>query len=62
MTADLFEGAWFVLPARGGSKGVPRKVLRHLAGKPLILHSLQRLSTRLPSSSPPLSSICEKRK
>jgi CMP-N,N'-diacetyllegionaminic acid synthase len=27
--------------ARGGSKGVPRKNLRHLAGKPLIAHTIQ---------------------
>lgn len=28
--------------ARGGSKGVPRKNIRHLAGKPLIAHSIQQ--------------------
>lgn len=27
--------------ARGGSKGVPRKNLRHLAGKPLLAHTIQ---------------------
>lgn len=64
--ADLFEGAWFVLPARGGSKGVPRKVLRHLGGKPLILHSLHRLAQRLPrerlivsTDSAEIASVCE---
>jgi CMP-N-acetylneuraminic acid synthetase/spore coat polysaccharide biosynthesis predicted glycosyltransferase SpsG len=30
-----------VIPARGGSKGVPRKNLRPLAGKPLIWHVIQ---------------------
>ena len=25
-----------VIPARGGSKGIPRKNIRHLNGKPLI--------------------------
>ena len=30
-----------VIPARGGSKGVPRKNLRLLAGRPLIHHCLQ---------------------
>ncbi len=29
-----------VVPARGGSRGVPRKNLRLLAGRPLILHTL----------------------
>jgi spore coat polysaccharide biosynthesis predicted glycosyltransferase SpsG/CMP-N-acetylneuraminic acid synthetase len=63
---DLFEGAWFVLPARGGSKGVPRKVLRHLGGKPLILCSLHRLATRLPrerlivsTDSAEIAQVCE---
>ena len=30
-----------VIPARGGSKGVPRKNLRPLAGLPLIVHSIR---------------------
>jgi CMP-N,N'-diacetyllegionaminic acid synthase len=30
-----------VIPARGGSKGVPRKNLRLLAGKPLIVYSIE---------------------
>ena len=30
-----------VIPARGGSKSVPRKNIRHLAGKPLIAHSIE---------------------
>ena len=29
-----------IIPARGGSKGVPRKNVRLLAGKPLICHSI----------------------
>lgn len=29
-----------VIPARGGSKGVPRKNIKPLAGKPLIVHSI----------------------
>ncbi|MEA5509375.1 acylneuraminate cytidylyltransferase family protein [Crocosphaera sp. UHCC 0190] len=29
-----------IIPARGGSKGVPRKNIRPLAGKPLIAHSI----------------------
>lgn len=30
----------YIIPARGGSKGIPGKNIRMLAGKPLILHSL----------------------
>ena len=30
-----------IIPARGGSKGIPRKNLRPLNGKPLIFHSLE---------------------
>jgi len=31
---------WIVIPARGGSVGVPRKNLRLLVGKPLIAHTI----------------------
>lgn len=30
-----------IIPARGGSKGVPRKNIRLLAGKPLIAHTIE---------------------
>jgi CMP-N-acetylneuraminic acid synthetase len=33
--------AWLVIPARGGSVGVPRKNLRILGGKPLIVHAIE---------------------
>ncbi|PID52664.1 MAG: hypothetical protein CR972_00770 [Candidatus Moraniibacteriota bacterium] len=33
-----------VVPARGGSKGIPKKNVRMLCGKPLILHVLHTLS------------------
>lgn len=38
-----------IIPARGGSKGLPRKNIRHLAGKPLIAHTIEaaRQSRRL---------------
>jgi len=31
-----------IIPARGGSKGLPRKNLRFLAGKPLVAHSVDQ--------------------
>lgn len=30
-----------IIPARGGSKGIPRKNIRLLAGKPLIGHTIE---------------------
>ncbi len=30
----------FIIPARGGSKGIPRKNIKTFAGKPLICHSI----------------------
>lgn len=30
-----------IIPARGGSKGVPRKNIKLLAGKPLIAYSIE---------------------
>lgn len=30
-----------IIPARGGSKGVPRKNLREFLGKPLVVHSIE---------------------
>ena len=35
---------WILVPARGGSKGIPRKNLRLLNNKPLICHILSELS------------------
>ena len=31
-----------IIPARGGSKGIPRKNVRLLAGKPLVAHSIEQ--------------------
>ena len=31
-----------IIPARGGSKGIPRKNLRELAGRPLIAHTIEQ--------------------
>ena len=30
-----------IIPARGGSRGIPRKNVRPLAGKPLIAHTIE---------------------
>ena len=35
------EKPWIVIPARGGSTGVPRKNVRLLAGVPLIARTIQ---------------------
>ena len=35
----------FVIPARGGSKGVPDKNIRLLGGKPLIQYTLEAAKT-----------------
>lgn len=34
-----------IIPARGGSKGVPRKNIRNLAGKPLIAYTIESSQT-----------------
>lgn len=40
MTSNTKPTVLAVIPARGGSKGIPRKNLRLLAGRPLIAHSI----------------------
>ncbi|HNT37161.1 MAG TPA: acylneuraminate cytidylyltransferase family protein, partial [bacterium] len=35
------SGVIAIIPARGGSKGVPRKNVRLLGGRPLIAHSIE---------------------
>ena len=30
-----------IIPARGGSKGIPNKNIKEFAGKPLIVHSIE---------------------
>jgi pseudaminic acid cytidylyltransferase len=37
----LIDGSLCLIPARGGSKRIPRKNLRALAGKPLLAHSVE---------------------
>ncbi len=41
MTTSSEPSVLGLIPARGGSKGVPRKNLRSLAGKPLVVHSIE---------------------
>ncbi len=31
-----------IIPARGGSKGIPRKKVRWVAGKPLVAHAIEQ--------------------
>ena len=35
------SGVLAIIPARGGSKGIPRKNLRPFLGKPLLAHSIE---------------------
>ena len=63
---DLSARTYFMLPARGGSRGVPRKVLRDLGGKPLIRHVLDTLAAHVPrerivvsTDSPEIAATCE---
>jgi len=40
-TNNRIEKVLAIIPARGGSKGVPRKNIRELCGKPLIAYSIE---------------------
>ena len=42
--------AWVLIPARGGSVGIPRKNVRMLGGKPLIRHVIDTAFKVLPAS------------
>lgn len=35
------KNSLFLIPARGGSKGIPKKNIRHLAGRPLIEYTIE---------------------
>ncbi len=41
MTSTMDNKSLYIIPARGGSKGIPRKNIRFLAGKPLIHYSIE---------------------
>jgi CMP-N-acetylneuraminic acid synthetase/spore coat polysaccharide biosynthesis predicted glycosyltransferase SpsG len=47
---------WFLVPARGGSKGIPFKNVRPLAGKPLVRHVIDRILASVPDARVILSS------
>ena len=42
------DDLWFLVPARLGSKGIPRKALKRLSGQPLVVHTLEKLSSIAP--------------
>src|SRR5690348_7312166 len=42
------DRCWFLVPARGGSRGVPRKNVLRLGNKPLIAHVLDTLTAAWP--------------
>lgn len=42
------DAVWIMIPARGGSRGVPRKNVRLLAGIPLIAHMIRIALKRFP--------------
>jgi N-acylneuraminate cytidylyltransferase len=42
MTDDKRQFILAVIPARGGSKGIPKKNIKNLGGKPLILYTIEQ--------------------
>lgn len=42
MTEDKSQFILAVIPARGGSKGIPKKNIKSLGGKPLILYTIEQ--------------------
>ncbi|MCM1138167.1 MAG: acylneuraminate cytidylyltransferase family protein [Duncaniella sp.] len=44
------NNALFIIPARGGSKGIPRKNIKELCGKPLIHYSIEVARALAPDS------------
>jgi len=44
----LYEDFLFLIPARGGSKGIPKKNIKSLCGKPLIYYTLDTIKDFVP--------------
>lgn len=51
--------ALYLIPARGGSKGVPGKNIRLLGGKPLIVHTIEHALQAAPSADVVVSTDSE---
>ena len=49
----MYEDFLFLIPARGGSKGIPKKNIKKLSGKPLIYYTLDAIK-----EIAPLDNIC----
>jgi len=49
----MYEDFLFLVPARGGSKGIPRKNIKELNGKPLIYYTLDSIKDIVP-----INNIC----
>jgi CMP-N,N'-diacetyllegionaminic acid synthase len=47
----MFENILFIIPARGGSKGVPKKNVKLFLGKPLIHYSIEYARLFVPDSN-----------
>jgi CMP-N,N'-diacetyllegionaminic acid synthase len=47
----MYEDFLFLVPARGGSKGIPRKNIKNLNGKPLIYHTLDAIKDIVPKNN-----------
>ena len=47
----MYEDFLFLIPARGGSKGIPRKNIRELSGKPLIYYTLDAAKAVTPAEN-----------
>ncbi len=59
MTANIGNKTLFVIPARGGSKGLPRKNILPLAGKPLVMYAVDVARELAPDSMIILSTDSE---
>ena len=49
----MYEDFLFLIPARGGSKGIPKKNIKNLSGKPLIYYTLDAIK-----DIAPINNIC----